>query len=119
MKTVEQILYNILGEINAQVKGESSGRMPIGGKDEPMLKIEYGDVHYSILRNYSGRGIYILSGKMEIDEGVYLQYIFTNRRTHMMITGIGKDVDKKNVGENLLTDLIRKYHIDMLVSGMI
>ena len=114
MKTVEQILYNILGEINAQVKGITRG-----DQDEPMLKIEYGDVHYSILRTYSGRGIYILSGKMEIDEGVYLQYIFTNRRTHMMITGIGKDVDKRNVGENVLTDLIRKYHIDMLVSGMI
>ena len=110
----DRILYNILGEINAQVKGVTRG-----DKDEPMLKIEYGDVHYSILRNYSGRGIYILSGRMEIDEGVYLQYIFTNRRTHMMITGVGKDSCKKNVAENLLTDLIRKYHIDMLVSGMI
>ena len=119
MKTVEQILYSILGEINAQVRGESSGKVPLGGKDEPSLKIEYGDVHYSILRNYSGRGIYILSGRMEIDDNIYLQYIFTNRRTHMMITGIGKDSCKKNVGENLLTDLIRKYHIDMLVSGMI
>lgn len=115
MITVEQIVYNILGAINAQVRYDVEHKTA----KEPMLKMEYGDVHYSILRNYSGRGIYLMTGKVEIDHGVYLQYIFTNRRTHMAIAGIGKDAMKKSIAENLLTDLIRKYHIDMLVSGII
>lgn len=115
MITVEQVVFDILRAINAQVRYDAENKV---GK-ERILKIEYGDVHFSMLRNYSGRGIYILTGKVEIDDGVYLQYIFTNRRTHMAITGIGKDSMKKSIAEGFLTELIRKYHIDMLVSGIV